>query len=467
MTEKVSVSPRRQWLRRLLGFAAALLILGLIGCAVLYRYLAVYEVSRPEITMDMLMETTEREEWLAMAEMNLDYEVTEFEDARALYRSFEDSAAAKGELSYSANKSASSRDRAVFTLRAGPAALCSVELIPGPHRYSFGRHDWVLGRVGTGDLTAQLKSAAVKVRCLAGEEFSLNGIPVSDDYLTREGVEIPGLSALEKRFTEVPCFVEYTVEPLYGDITVTDRDGAELSPTEESTAGTAVYNLNPAGDGKLIISAPEDVTVTVGGAKLTKADADSSDLGALADWTKETAGGEYNTSIYRFEGLYSEPEVSGRGPKGEELTPIRVGEDHYAFFYPSDKEGLEAMQTVAESYFENFMQYTFAPFEMTYYFNLLQRTAYNSPLYLYIAESQAAMKWAASSEPTYNYLHYDNYHKVSDDCFVCTVEYDVDLSADTWNSGEINYNQTNAFELVFIRRGTAWYAAEMLSIAAQ
>ena len=34
--------------------------------------------------------------------------------------------------------------------------------IPGESAYGFGRHDWQLGRVSTGDITGSLQSAAVR-----------------------------------------------------------------------------------------------------------------------------------------------------------------------------------------------------------------------------------------------------------------------------------------------------------------
>ena len=43
------------WRRFLIIWAVALLLLGLIGCLVLYRYLGVYEATRPELYMEEFM----------------------------------------------------------------------------------------------------------------------------------------------------------------------------------------------------------------------------------------------------------------------------------------------------------------------------------------------------------------------------------------------------------------------------
>ena len=52
-----------RWGIKLLIWAAFLLILGAIGCTVLYSYTGVYERTRPEIAMDALMADMSEEDW--------------------------------------------------------------------------------------------------------------------------------------------------------------------------------------------------------------------------------------------------------------------------------------------------------------------------------------------------------------------------------------------------------------------
>ena len=280
--ETAAGKPKHRWRRFLLIWAALLLLLGLIGCVLLYLYVGIYEITRPELRMDALMESMDAERWLSAAAENPDFVVTEFEDPQALYRSYRDSLPLDQPLSYRRSKRDSSGESAVFVLRSGAANLCRVELIPGESAYGFGRHDWQLGRVSTGDITDSLQSAAVSVTALAGQEILLNGVPLGEAYLVEKQLPIEDLSPLEQRMETPPAYVRYQVSPLYGEIRVTDAEGQELFPSADSGAGRLAYNAAPGGVYAVSISAPEDVIVRVNGVTLSADDAVSGSEGALS-----------------------------------------------------------------------------------------------------------------------------------------------------------------------------------------
>ena len=64
-------SGKRRWRRFLLLWALLLLAAGILGCAILYRYLAVYESTLPEHVMDALMDSTSPETWRGYVHMGL------------------------------------------------------------------------------------------------------------------------------------------------------------------------------------------------------------------------------------------------------------------------------------------------------------------------------------------------------------------------------------------------------------
>ena len=106
-----------------------LLVVGLIACGVLYQFLNIYEVTRPETLMDEMMDLMEAEDWLDKAGKNLDFELSEFEDAQALYADYRASLTTDQPLSYRSEKKASDSEHAVFVVRCGPSNLCTVELV--------------------------------------------------------------------------------------------------------------------------------------------------------------------------------------------------------------------------------------------------------------------------------------------------------------------------------------------------
>ena len=446
--ETAAVKPRNRWRRFLLIWAGLLLLIGLIGCILLYRYVGIYEITRPEVRMDALMESMDAEQWLDAAAENLDFEVSEFQDAQALYKSYRDSLTLDQPLSYRSSKKDSDSDTAVFVVRSGAANLCRVELIPGESAYGFGRHDWQLGRVSTGDITDSLQSAAVSVTALAGQEILLNGVPLGEAYLVEKQLPIEDLSPLEQRMETPPAYVRYQVSPLYGEIRVTDAEGQELFPAAESGAGRLAYNAAPGGVYAVSISAPEDVIVTVNGVTLSADDAVSGSEGALSGLEYYTEGAAYQTLQYQFDGLYTAPTVTARDADGQALEPLSADGTHLVFLH-KDPAAAEELRPIAEAFFTAYLTYTSSPFDLTRLYQVLGLTLSPSELYQYLADSQAAMLWAAHTTMEFEQMEYDNFSYVGDRCFVCTVEYAVDTTASTWQE-DVSYGQENVMELVFV-----------------
>lgn len=455
------------WLRVLMCWAGLLLLGGLIGCFLFYQYLGIYEVTRPETLMDELMEIMDAEDWLDRAADNLDFELTEFEDAQSLYDKYRASLTTDQPLTYRSEKSGSDSKTAVFYVRSGPSNLCRVELVSGERRLPFGRHSWKIGRVGSGDITKNLRSATLEITALGGQEITLNDIPVSEEYLSDEALPIKNLSSIESRMDLVPTLVRYRVSPVYGEIHVS-ADGKEL-PAEQS-GRTLRYSAASDGSGSLIIQAPADIRVTVGGAELGKQDVSESSYGLLAGLDNYTGDEAFKTNTYRFTGLYSSPEVLAYDAEGNELSPIMTGENVYHFFHPSDtaadeedQKELDHLWELAEGYFDTYVKYTTKPFDSNIYYRLLSATLSGTQLQAYIAQSNAAMKWAANSTVENQKFHYDNLHRIGDSCYTCTVEFELDKTSSTWVD-EVSTSEQNAEQMVFVRRGKYWYAAALSMI---
>ena len=457
---------RRCWPRFLLFWAALLVIAGLIGCFLFYQYLGIYEVPRPEILMDELMTLMSADDWLEKAGKELDFELTEFEDAHALYAVYRSSLTTDQELTYRSEKGETDGEHAVFIVRCGPSNLCRVELVSDGRRLPFGRHGWSLGRISSGDIIRNLRSTTAEITALAGQEITLNDRPVDESFLADEAVPIENLSDIESRMDTVPVLRRYKVGPLYGEIHVS-VDGKELLP--EQKGRTLRYLSVTEGTGSLTIRAPEDLRVTVGGAELNRKDASERSLALLEGLEDYTGDAAYLTNTYRFTGLYTEPEVLAYDAKGRELRPIMTAGNCYNFFHPSDEAADEADEAelahlweLAEGFFGDYVNYTTKPFDGNLYYKLLNCTLSGSQLKAYIAQSNATMKWAAHST-TEQTLHYDNLHRIGDACYTCTVEFELDKTSSTWVE-EVSSTEENAEQLVFARVGKYWFAAAMSMI---
>lgn len=272
---------KKVWPLFLTCWALVLLAAGLIGCFLFYQYLGFFEVTRPETRMDELMELMSAQDWLDRAAENLDFELSEFEDAQALYAGYRSSLTTDLPLSYRSEKSGTDRDHAVFYVRSGPSNLCRVELVSNGQKLPFGRHGWKLERISSGDVTKNLKTAEVEITALAGQTICLNGREVGAAYAVDKAVPIENLSELESRMDVVPKLTRYRVGPVYGEIHVT-ADGRELAA--EKKGKTLRYTAVSDGAGSLTIIAPEDIRVTVGGAELGKKDVSESSPACSRAW---------------------------------------------------------------------------------------------------------------------------------------------------------------------------------------
>ena len=213
--------------------------------------------------------------------------------------------------------------------------------------------------------------------------------------------------------------------------------------------------------GTVSIAAPADLSVTVNGEALDPQDAVSASPGILAGFESYTGEAGYETLLYRVEDFPSEPVVTVREADGRVLEALTTDGKLLHFFH-SDPAAAEALQPVAEKFFETYMTYACAHFDLTRLYNVLKLTLASSELYRYLSDSQPAMIWAAHTSLDIERLNYGNFSYVGERCFVCTVDFAVNTSASTWQ-GEQNTRQENAMELLFVWDESvyAWRAAAM------
>ena len=453
---------KKRWGRFLILWALFLLIIGAIGCVVLYRYLDVYEQTRPEIVIEEFLADQTAESIVTMAQQNMDLELTEFEDASVLYEEYLSTVDTSLPLTYRSEKRLNTNDLAVYAVRSGPSDLCYVELVPTDDAPGFGRHHWTVGTVSPSVITERLNSAVVTIDALEGSTVFVNGKPVGPSYLTEEHIDIPDLTPLESSFPDRPSFVRYTVGPLYGDISVQNASGEELNPVSETADG--VHYQADSGSYTLSITAPNDVSVSVNGIPLTEKDVVSSSPGILKDLELYTGGSDYRVNEYRFEGLYTIPAVSAVDSSGNELIPVASAEGKFTFFPAGDPSLAAEYQPIAEQFFNAYMNYSANAFDVTRYWNLLARILPGTDLYNYVLASKEAMIWASKTATDYKDLRYENFRQVGDYCFTCTVIYSAELTATSWYE-QYSYMLENAYELAFVTTSGNWFAAAMSVIA--
>ena len=441
-----------------------LLMLGFLVCVVFFKYTAVFEETRPERVMDELMERMSEEDWRETLAASAG-SVSEYEDARALFDGYFDNTIKGRQISYRRDIVHSDADKTIFTLFAGPARIGEVRLLAydSAERFSFGRKDWKLDDISSRTLADSLQALTVQIDAPDGVFPFLNGVELGPEKIIDPAVELTALSELEQRFNAArPCMVRFEVGPLYGQIAVKDADGNEIPPAGEPEGGVLRYVIMPSTTYSFRVEAPEGVKVMACGAELGEDQVSSrepTEQSIFRGLDKYLPSGGYDTLRYEADGLYIEPEISA-SYNGVEITPVVSSDGKLIFFYPSDDDISDAMHEAAEKFFKDYLYYTSNKYNGVALKNLRDRILPGTALDSYFANSYDAMIWASATEMDEKELRFDNFHRVGENCFTCTINYKADFTATQWH-GKDSYAREDGYKMVFIRQNDVWLAATM------
>ena len=450
------------WGLFLLFWTMLLLMLGFLVCVVFYKYTAVYEETRPERTMDALMAEMSEEDWRETLAASAGG-VSEYEDARELFDDYFDRTVKGKTISYRRDLSRSDETQAVFAIYAGPARIGEVRLLPhqSDERFSFGRSQWEVDSITSKTLSDSLQALTVQIEAPDGVTPFLNGTAVGQEKIVDPAVALTQLSELEQRFDAPgPRMVRYEVGPLYGQIAVSDPDGNEIAPAGEPEDGVLRYVIMPSTTYSFRVEAPEGVKVYACGAELGEEQVRSREqtmFRGLSDYLPE---GGYDTLRYEADGLYIEPQIRA-SYNGVELSPVIGGDGRYIYFYPDDDDISIAMHQAVEGFFDAYMYYTSDKYNGVSLKDVTDRILPDTELYSYFSHSYDAMIWASATEMDQKELRFDNFHRVGDKCFTCTILYKADFTATQWY-GKDSYAREDGYKMVFIRGEEGqWLAATM------
>ena len=136
-----------RWGLFLLIWALVLLLLGVGCCCFLYRYLDVYEKTRPEPVVDAYLAQNGAEQLMKAAQSNVQLDVTEFEDPSDLYAAYLSTVDTDRPLTYRPRTKDRSEQQLVYTVYCGNKEICTLVLSPEGTSPGFGRHRWTeIGR---------------------------------------------------------------------------------------------------------------------------------------------------------------------------------------------------------------------------------------------------------------------------------------------------------------------------------
>ena len=217
----------------------------LYGLVMLWKFLAVYEASRPVHYMERALCLFERYETEQMQEYMVNTVENPYEDTDAMLSVFYDSVEGK-KLSFGKLSGAYTEAHPVYTVLADDRQVATISFLPDQTDLGYNFNGWAVEKITL--LVAPSKSFALTVP--SSMNVTVNGIPVSEGRVV----------SVVKTDTPVDyvnyaCSGELYLEP---EIKVTDRYGAEVSLTKDEETGGLYYRLSYA-------KAPDSMELFFGG----------------------------------------------------------------------------------------------------------------------------------------------------------------------------------------------------------
>lgn len=443
--------------RGLGGFGKAMLVYCIVlivavaaALAVFWKYLEAYEFTRPERVMAQFEQMADESYWKTAIESSFSVTPTEFETKSALVDELCLDLIREGDMSYVKDEEYT-EEAPVYLVSVGGTELCRVYLSPQlGGEAGFGLEYMSIDKV---ELLAGFISPeprTLSITAPADATVTVNGITVSENYLSSEPVDASYLPELEPEATELLC--RYDISGIYGTVEIgaTSASG-EVLEAESSDENGAVFAL---GEGELSVKicAPEGSSVSVNGVELDESYKTGEKLTAAFLEGLEDYGTAPELEVWEVSGLHLEPEISAEGEGGAELG-APIAQDGATVYLPASDEELESAQA---GYSETFFG-LYAAFESnlndkidTNYYNMLSYLYGSLPLATRLASEYSARTPAGGVTDTdYDKYELGSFQYYGDNCYGCNVR--------LYEGGK----QTGGCVIIFTRINAKWYPAEV------
>lgn len=442
--------------RFLLIYSAAFLVVVAVALVFFWKYIAAYEISRPEHEMDdvvLAMETSEGSSDLAKV-----FAVSDFEDKDTVFSDIYSTYIEGQSCTYRKMAGEYTDETPVYVLRAGSIDLFKLSLKPkGENAAGYGFQLWELSTL---ELLKD-NTRTVTILVPPGASVSVNGIAVSDDYITDDHVEYENLTEQEKRFNaDFDAYrVLYTIDNIYGkvEVSVVDAEGTELV-AESDNENDFVYDTVRY---SVKLTAPTDAVVTINGVELSEEDATGSLLSSeLFKGLEKYATAVPDFAVYEIDGLFAEPEVAAKDAKGAALVSTESSDGGFVFGLPDSTKLKEAQTQRVTDFVKSYVTFSTDEKDDTNgnFTRLSKFLLTNTETYKRIKNSVEGVSWVSGGTIEYKKLELDNFVACGDNCYVVRATISITVTSD----GNVR-NTDSVYTLVFVKSGGVWLVGNMLA----
>lgn len=451
--------PKRRsgFARALILYTVVLVVAAVAVMAVLWKYLEAYEFTRPENVMSQFEQMADEQYWETAITSSFAVTPSEFETKSQLEDELCLSLLRDGTMTYV--KDEAYTDAApVYLVSVNGVELCRVYMSPqAGGEAGFGLQYMSINKV---ELLADFIAPAARsitITAPVGATVTVNGIAVSESYLSDAAPDTSYLPELEQNASDLLCC--YEIANIYGTVEIagTAANGDTLV-AEKSDENGAVFAL-PEGELSYTIYAPMGATVSVNGVELdenykkTGADTSLSLFEGL-----ENYGTAPEMEAWEVGGLHQTPEITATDESGTALSAPYLQDGVYVFQPAADEELAASQQQYAETFYD-----LYAAFEAnrdekidTNYYNILPYMYGGTPLGTRLASEYSSRQPSGGvAAGSYDSVEVTGFVPYGDNLYTCTVL--------LYNDDEL----AGSCAVAFIKASGKWYAAATVEYAVE
>ena len=450
--------PRRSgFARALILYTVVLVVAAVAVMAVLWKYLEAYEFTRPENVMSQFEQMADEQYWETAITSSFAVTPSEFETKSQLEDELCLSLLRDGKMTYV--KDEAYTDAApVYLVSVNGVELCRVYMSPQTGgEAGFGLQYMSINKV---ELLADFIAPAARsitITAPVGATVTVNGIAVSESYLSDAAPDTSYLPELEQNATDLLCC--YEIANIYGTVEIagTAANGDTLV-AEKSDENGAVFAL-PEGELSYTIYAPAGATVSVNGVELDENYKKTGEDTTLSLFEGlENYGAAPEMEAWEVGGLHQTPEITAADESGTALSAPYLQDGVYVFQPAADEELAASQQQYAETFYN-----LYAAFEAnrddkldTNYYNILPYMYGGTPLGTRLASEYSSRQPSGGvAAGSYDSVEVTGFVPYGDNLYTCTVL--------LYNDDEL----AGSCAVAFIKASGKWYAAATVEYAVE
>lgn len=450
--------PRRSgFARALILYTVVLVVAAVAVMAVLWKYLEAYEFTRPENVMSQFEQMADEQYWETAITSSFAVTPSEFETKSQLEDELCLSLLRDGKMTYV--KDEAYTDAApVYLVSVNGVELCRVYMSPqAGGEAGFGLQYMSINKV---ELLADFIAPAARsitITAPVGATVTVNGIAVSENYLSDAAPDTSYLPELEQNATDLLCC--YEIANIYGTVEIagTAANGDTLV-AEKSDENGAVFAL-PEGELSYTIYAPAGATVSVNGVELDENYKKTGEDTTLSLFEGlENYGTAPEMEAWEVGGLHQTPEITAADESGTALSAPYLQDGVYVFQPAADEELAASQQQYAETFYN-----LYAAFEAnrddkldTNYYNILPYMYGGTPLGTRLASEYSSRQPSGGvAAGSYDSVEVTGFVSYGDNLYTCTVL--------LYNDDEL----AGSCAVAFIKASGKWYAAATVEYAVE